>query len=262
MIEKLENAALSAALCYEKMPNQIRGSVIICAGGAYVWRSPREEWPVAHAFAEAGYQSYILQYSVGSEHAPLGLKPLRQLAWAVEAVRALEQDRSDFVAVCGFSAGGHLCSTLGVHWNDDSVFEKEKQPLIRPDGMILCYAATSLAGLEESEFARILYGTDERLRLYLDNIRHVSAASVPAFLWHTVPDELVECGMSLQFAQRLLLHRVFAELHLFPQGKHGLSLATPNVDDPPNSRYADEHVAAWLPLALQWLAQLKAVLGK
>ena len=260
MIETIVNEALDTQLLYEPMPNGAKGSVIICAGGAYVWLSDREEWPVARCYAMAGYQTYILKYST-SEKGPLGTLPLRQLAWAVKTVRARALDEKSFVAVCGFSAGGHLCASLGVHWQDAEVLPEANQALIRPDAMILCYAATGVQNfkrIDATEFRSRLYGGDEALGKYLDCVEHVSEKTPPAFLWHTAADDMVPVQMSLDFAQALLRSGVFTEFHLFPDGLHGLSIATPDVDDPPKGRYADAHTASWVPLSCQWLEKVAA----
>ncbi len=80
--------------------------VLICPGGAYRFVSSRESWPVAERFASAGWTPFILTYSVGEN---LQTKPLTEAAWAVRTVRELVPGA--FVAVCGFSAGGHLASS-------------------------------------------------------------------------------------------------------------------------------------------------------
>ena len=182
-----------------------------------------------------------------------------QLAWAVRTVREMLKDKSRFVAVCGFSAGGHLCATLGVHWNDSKVFTPEEQIQSRPDAMILCYAATNTKVFENTDMGEILYGKDKAMENYLNCVDLVSEQTVPAFLWHTVTDNMVPMQLSVDFAQQLLNNHVFTELHIFPDGLHGLSLATPNVDDPDKGRFADEHTAEWMRLSVQWMEKVKRI---
>ena len=64
MPKSIKNNELNAELLYEEMPYKIKGAVIICAGGAYVWLSPREEWPVANAYAAYGYQTFIVDFLI------------------------------------------------------------------------------------------------------------------------------------------------------------------------------------------------------
>ena len=258
MFEEIENKELGTKLLYQEMPYKTIGSIVICAGGAYVWLSDREEWPVANCYAIAGYQTYILKYTTGAEN-PVGTLPLRQLAWAVKTARERATDQNKFVAVCGFSAGGHLCATLGVHWNDGEKFSKEEQSLIRPDAMILGYAATNdmdFHGLDDSEFRKHLYGDDEIIRKYLNCVDHVTNQTPPSFVWHTIQDEMVPVQMSIDFVQKLVDNGVYTEFHLFPDGPHGLSVATPNVDDPPKNRFSDSHIAEWMSLSQQWLSKV------
>lgn len=257
MIESVKNLENGAELLYEKMPYKIKGSIIVCAGGGYVWLSPREEWPVARAFAAGGYQTYVLKYSVGTENAPLNTTPLEQLAWAVSTVRQMETS-SSFVGVCGFSAGGHVCASLGVHWDDPELFAENKA--CRPDAMILGYSATSVLDIDDEQFNHILYGNSETMKNYLQTGNYINALTPPAFIWHTISDKTVPVKMSIEFAEKLIACGVKTELHLFPTGSHGLSLATPDVDDPEKKRFADAHVAMWMPLCLQWLE--KEILGK
>ncbi|MDR2786136.1 MAG: alpha/beta hydrolase, partial [Treponema sp.] len=95
------------------------GSVIICPGGAYRFLSPREAEPVARRFLEKGWRPFILRYSVGEN---LGTLPLEEAARAVRLVREEAAGRKRPVVLCGFSAGGHLAASLGVHWNNAAVF--------------------------------------------------------------------------------------------------------------------------------------------
>lgn len=248
---------MGAKLAYEPMPGKVKGSVIICPGGGFSWLSPREEWPVARAFAHGGYQAYILKYKVGKEHAPLGVTPMVQLAWAVKCARSLNPG---LVAVCGFSAGGHVCSMLGVHWNDGRIIPKSEQAESRPDGLILGYPLTGLKGLLDDEIKKLLCKGKAECE-YMETSRYISENTPPVFLWHTACDEIVPAAMSLNFARELLEHKVPVELHLYPTGVHGLSLATPEVEECEKQRYADRQIASWFPAALRWLERLQGKKG-
>lgn len=221
-----------------RQTNASRGTVIICPGGGYEWLSPREAEPVAAAFGAAGWNPAILHYTVGRN---LGALPLRQLGESVGLVRDRGGDRP--VIVCGFSAGGHLAASLGVHWR--------KMGFQRPDGLILCYPVITAGKYRHEESIRNLAGEGDPAFFGLEC--HVTSDMPPAFLWHTVTDTTVPVQNSLLMADAMARAGLPCELIIYPRGVHGLSLATPEVEEPEKQRYADAHIAGWFPQCLDWL---------
>ena len=224
------------------------GTVIICPGGAYRSLSEREAGPVAEAFRSAGWSAEVLYYTVRTteEQPVLGLVPVHQLSEAVAEVRREQPGKP--VIVCGFSAGAHLAATLGVHWADLA--------LQRPDAMILSYPViTAKEGFLNEESFRNLTGNENRAYFSLEE--HVSGNTPPAFLWHTAADTSVPVENSLFFSRALSREKIPFELHIYPNGVHGLSLATPEVEQPEKNRCPDPHVAGWFPACAEWLAGLK-----
>lgn len=252
--EKRISCPFSGAYITYQTAEACKGVVIVCPGGGYEWLSPRESKPVAEAFAAKGYQSLILYYSV--ETVPLGKLPLQELAWAVRAARhtAAWQDKPLFV--CGFSAGAHLAASLGVHWQDEALFpvqaEREAQ---KPDGLILSYPVISAGAYAHQGSIARLTGGDAALSAYFCLEKQVTAQTPPTFLWHTADDESVPVQNSLLFYNALLQAGIKSELHIFPTGAHGLSLATPEVQQPEKRRLADPHVAKWFDLCAAWMQQ-------
>ncbi len=123
------NLPLGARLWIADAPKDPKGMILICPGGGYQWLSPREAQPVARAFAAAGWAAAVVYYTIREKpgQSPLGTLPVRQLG---EALQTMQQRFPALSAlVCGFSAGGHLAASLGVHWRELG--------LPRPDGMIL-----------------------------------------------------------------------------------------------------------------------------
>lgn len=219
-------------------PAAPKGVVIVCPGGGYEWLSPREAEPVAAAFADDGWISAILHYSVGHE---LGTVPLEQLG---AAVRQMRTDYPDLpVAVCGFSAGGHLAASLGVHW--------QTMGLARPDALVLCYPVITAGTYTHPASMRNLTGIQDPHFFSLEH--YVTRDMPPAFVWHTAADPEVPVQNSLLLADAMAEAGVPFELLIFPEGVHGLSLATPAVDEPEKNRFADAHVAGWFRLCLEWL---------
>lgn len=236
----------------------IKGNVIICPGGAYRWHSPREALPVAKAFAAQGWKPWILYYTVSVHGETLGTAPLCQAAGAVRRVRAASPGRP--VILCGFSAGGHVAASLGVHWNDECLFAGEDRSVIRPDGLILGYPVITAGKYAHRESMEMLAGPNPAAAEgnlagpgYYGLEAHVDAQTPPAFIWHTAGDSTVAVQNSLCFAESLAAKGVPFEMHIYPYGEHGLSLATMEVEEPEKHRYADAHVAGWFEQCVQWL---------
>ncbi|MGN0972822.1 MAG: alpha/beta hydrolase [Aristaeellaceae bacterium] len=224
-------------------PAQSKGVVLICPGGGYQWLSPREAAPVARAFTAGGWASAVLEYTVrADDRAPLlGKTPLLQLGEAAALLRARYPGLP--LAVCGFSAGGHLAASLGVHWKE--------LDLPRPDALVLSYPVITAGRFaHRGSFANL--ASEEDWAWYsLEN--QAGPHTPPTFCWHTMTDPEVPVENSLLFANALHQAGVPCELHLYPRGVHGLSLATPEVEEPEKNRLADAHIAGWLALCLDWL---------
>ncbi len=226
--------------------HRVRPAMVICAGGAYAWLSPREEDPPALEFLSMGYQAFIVRYSCGEEAG--GYKPLRQLAQAVKHIREHAEEwhiDPGKVAVMGFSAGGHLVASLGALWNDP---ELALPPESRPDALVLCYPVIATKGeYIHAESAQWVSGGDDAVRDKLHLWDGVTSDFPPTFLWHGGKDDAVPPENSLFLAVKLRGVGVPVEYHLFETGAHGISTCTREVETP------DEVCRAWLPLCKTWL---------
>ena len=222
------NGILEEAEGMEAFWNQDwKGSVIICPGGGYQWLSPREGEPVAKAFAALGWKPWILYYSVAGPGEVLGTEPVKQAAEAVKMVRMWETEKPVFL--CGFSAGGHVAASLGVLWNEPEIFSKDQAESIRPDGLILGYPVISAGEWAHRGSFEMLAGDDLEKQQFFSLENHVDQEIPPVFLWY----------------------------HVYPFGKHGLSLATDEVAEPDKERFADPHVAGWIKLCGEWMDEMK-----
>jgi len=225
--------------------HRLRPALVICAGGAYRWRSPREKDPVALEFLSMGYQVFLLEYSCGE--AASDYRPLRELARTVELLRQNAETwhiDPTKLAVMGFSAGGHLAASLGALWNDP---ELALPPACRPDALVLCYPVISTGEFCHPESVRWVTGGDEGLRRKLHLPDRVTERFPPTFLWHGGQDESVPPENSLLLALALRRCRVPFEYHLFETGVHGISTCTQEVETP------DPVCRAWVGLCKTWL---------
>lgn len=200
-------------------------AVLILPGGGYGHISPRESEPVALRFLARGWTAFVLDYSC----APLAFPT--QLREAAMAMRLIREEAARFecdthmVTAVGFSAGGHLCGTLGTMWDDPLLSDIGPVPLLRPDALGLCYpVAVSSGRTHEGSFEAISHGDPAlRSRLSLDKL--VRSDMPPVFLWHTRDDQSVPCRNSLVLAQALEEAGVDFSLHVYRHGQHGASTA-------------------------------------
>ena len=226
----------------------VRPAVLICPGGAYRFCSARERDPAAMPFFTEGYNVFLLEYSCAPDAG--GCRPLREVAEALRTVRrragewGIEPDR---IALLGFSAGGHLAASLGVHWNHPELKLGEDS---RPDALILCYPVITTGEFAHRESADNVTGGDPALAELFSLEHHAGAQVPPTFLWHTVDDPSVPVENSMLFAAALQRSGVPFECHLFAHGEHGISACTVEVETP------NAACAAWIPLCLTWLNTL------
>ena len=251
-----QSAALKGYLVEEEdyCPGRKNPAVIICPGGGYTFLSSREGEPIAREFLATGISSFILSYTC----APEGRFPL-QLLQAAAAVKLLRERGAEWkldperIFLCGFSAGGHLCGCLGAFWDRPWMAELGFPGRShRPDGLLLCYPV--LAGGEfahEDSFRALLGDQDSpELRELVSLENQVTSRMPPAFLWHTFEDQRVPVRGVLRFAQAVCKADVPLELHLYPKGIHGLSLANGLVSGP--DRIIPK-VQSWMGLAKAWI---------
>ena len=213
-----------------------RGLVVVCPGGGYYARATQEEKPIARMFNRMGLHAAVVHYRVRPDYHPA---PLMDAARAVRIVRRNARRWKvdpDQVAICGFSAGGHLAASLGVHYGKApaGVNDVISRQSCRPDAMVICYAVIS-SRFNRGCFVNLLGSKPSRAMMEMMSLeRHVGPHTPPAFIWHTVEDQMVPVAQATMFADALRGRRIPHELHLFPKGRHGMGLAK---DDP--------HVASW-----------------
>lgn len=236
-----------------------RPAVVLCAGGAYAFRSFREAEPIALQLMAADVCVFMLEYAVAPARYPTALT---QLAAAVQYVRKHAQKyhvKSDKIVVMGFSAGGHLAASLGVRWNEAFLAKslKAHPSQLRPNGMILCYPVITGGTFTHEGSMKNLTGEEDADKWECQSLEQlVSSDTPPVFLWHTYSDPSVPVENSMLFFSALRKHGVNAELHIYPKGGHGLSLCNSLTSAPNNPESIQPAAENWLSMAIRWLKDL------
>jgi acetyl esterase/lipase len=195
-----------------------------------------------------GVTAFILKYRLGPRyHHPIELGDAQR---AIRTVRAKAQTFGvlpDRIGMMGFSAGGHLTSTAGTHFDagKPDAADPIERASSRPDFMILAYPVISFdAAIKHAGSERNLLGEnpDPTLVAELSNELHVTAQTPPTFLFHTTNDSGVPVENSVRFYLALVKANVPAEMHLFENGPHGVGLAL-----------GDPALSAWPTLLANWM---------
>jgi acetyl esterase/lipase len=220
-------------ICLPDKEKAAGSAVVVCPGGGYGGLAVGHEGhDIARWFNELGVAALILEY----RHRGRGYghpAPLQDVQRAIRTARARAGEfgvAADKIGVMGFSAGGHLASTAGTHFDKGNPEAKDpiERVSCRPDFMILCYAVIALdEPYTHRGSQRNLLGEnpDPALVRSLSNEKQVTADTPPTFLFHTDEDTAVPPENSIHFYLALRRAKVPAELHVFRTGRHGLGLA-------------------------------------
>lgn len=209
-----------------------RPCLLVVPGGGYCVVSPTEGELVAKSFYENGYNAFVLVYTTNLLMTdPLKLQPLQDISRAVRILRIhAEQYRisADQLAICGFSAGAHLCGSLCVHYADVQDEDIEYNAVSnRPDAAILSYPVITSGEYAHGGSFDALLGkkADKKEWEYMSLEKHVTKDTPPCFLWQTATDESVPVENSYLFAEACKKAGVSYAHHVFSEGMHGLSIA-------------------------------------
>jgi len=220
-IEQSPEQAEPSLTAYEVEGARI--AVVVCPGGGYVCKADHEGGPVAERLNAGGIAGYVLDYRVHPCHR---LAPLSDALRAIRTVRAMGYK---YVGILGFSAGGNLTCSAATHYdagNADSDDPIERLSS-RPDFFVPCYAVVSFTQYPHiGSVAALLGETDDHVqRRFFSAELNVTADTPPAFIWHTANDDLVPVENSLMLSGALSRAGVPFELHVYPDGPHGIGLA-------------------------------------
>ncbi len=214
-----------------------RPCMLVVPGGGYCLVSPTEAEIVALNFYEKGYNAFVCTYTTNRlMMEPLKKQPMKDLSRAIRYIRKNASEfniKPDKITLCGFSAGGHLCGSICVHYEDI----EDSNPTYaavsnRPDAAILSYPViTSGEKAHKDSFIALLGAdaTQEEMN-YMSLERYVTKNTPPCFLWHTATDELVPVENSLLLAKACKGNGVSYALQKYAKRRSGnLAGACPYV---------------------------------
>lgn len=225
-------------------------AIIIFPGGSYAGlANAHEGMDVAKAFSNIGVTAFLVKYRLPTDEIMIDktIGPLQDAQRAIQIVRqgaakwGVDPNR---VGIIGFSAGGHLASTTGTHF-DKVVIENKENTSVRPDFMMLIYPVISFGPKGHVGSRENLVGknpSQATIDLY-SNDKQVTANTPPTFLIHAEDDTVVPVENSLMMYEALLNAKVKTEMHLFQAGGHGFGM--------PNSTTKEK----WFDWAAAWMDQ-------
>jgi acetyl esterase/lipase len=216
---------------YLPAQNPTRTAVIVCPGGGYQHLSMTNEGSlIAQWLNERGVAAFVLVYRLGPRYR--NPAPLLDAQRAIRYVRAhAAEDGVDVnhIGIWGFSAGGHLASTAGTHFDagNPAAADPIERMSSRPDFMVLAYPVISMQpGIAHAGSLHMLLGDSPNpiLEDELSTETQVTPQTPPAFIYATTTDQTVPVMNSVLFYEACLRAGVPAELHIFEQGRHGSGL--------------------------------------
>lgn len=241
-------------------PDRKFPAMVVLPGGGYHFTSDTEAEPIALRFLSAGFAVFVLRYSVAPATYP---QALCEAAQTIATVRARAEEfciDPHKVAVCGFSAGGHLTASISNLYGSEDVLSVlgGKAEDYRPDAHVLSYPVISFTRPHLGSFQNLL-GADfsEERALALSMEKHVTENTPPAFLWSTTNDRSVPVQNTYLYALALAEHGVPSEVHVYPDGVHGLSLA--NWVSNKTEKKHNPIASAWIGEAIRWLYDVLAI---
>lgn len=223
-------------------------AIVVLPGGGYSRLSDvKEGSQVAEWLNSHGIAAFVLKYRLGMRYQQPN--QLLDAARAVRTVRARAKEwnlDANRVGILGFSAGGHLASTLSTHFDSGKPDANDRIERVssRPDLQILIYPVITMGEFTHGGSKKNLLGENpsaDSIKLYSNELQ-VTKETPPAFLVHTMTDTAVPVENSLLFVSALRKSNVPFEFHLYEQGPHGFGLAPTN---PILASWADR-CADWL----------------
>ena len=223
-------------------------AVIVFPGGGYINLTVTYEGEdIAKAFNKIGVTAFVVKYRLPSDEIMVDktIGPLQDAQRAIQIVRERASEwgvRPDKIGIIGFSAGGHLASTLATHFKK-AVIANDKNISLRPDFAMLIYPVITFGPFAHAGSRENLIGknpSQELVDLY-SNEKQITPDTPPCFLIHAEDDDTVPVQNALLFYDALVKNKVKAEMHIFEEGGHGFGMNNPKNKD------------KWFDWAANWL---------
>ncbi|MEO6314752.1 MAG: alpha/beta hydrolase [Chitinophagaceae bacterium] len=239
-IQRISKVSEPVLLAFFPPKDKANGTaVIICPGGGYgILAASHEGTDVARVFNEWGITAFVLKYRLPDDSI-MEQKEIGPLQDAQRAIQLVRMDAkkwgiaTDKIGIMGFSAGGHLASTAGTHFNKP-VIATVPNVSLRPDFMILLYPVISFTdSLAHMGSRENLIGKNapaEKINYYSNELQ-VTKQTPPAFLVHAKDDGGVKVQNSIVFYDALQKNGIPAEIHLYEKGGHGFGMNNKTSDD-------------------------------
>ncbi|WP_461637038.1 alpha/beta hydrolase [Labilibaculum euxinus] len=234
-------------------------AVVICPGGAYVGMAVKHEGSqVAKWLNSLGVTAFVLKYRLPDDSIMKNkaVAPLQDGQRAIRIVRSHAKEwgiNPQKIGIMGFSAGGHMASTLSTHYNE-KVYESDDLTSARPDFSLLIYPVISMEkGITHWGSRVNLLGdnpTPEQVK-HFSNELQVNSETPPAFMVHSLDDGAVPVQNSINYALALQKFKIPCELHLYQTGGHGYGMG--------NSTNTE---STWTEACRKWLEMKGLLLSK
>jgi acetyl esterase/lipase len=256
LYKKVSHPEISVYLPTKQLANG--QAVIICPGGGYVQLSvDLEGTDIAGYLNSIGVAAIVLKYRLPSPETNLvpSKAPLMDAQRAMRIVRSNAKKwniNPNQIGIMGFSAGGHLASTLGTHFDygNKNATDTVEQKSCRPDFMILGYPVVSFMDTTvRTKTRKMLMGEklSPEIMLEYSNELHVSDDTPPAFFIHADNDKGVSTANTFILYRALKKHKIPCEIHILSEGGHGFGLGS-----------NDKHVNGWVESLKLWLESIRA----
>lgn len=231
-------------------------AIVICPGGGYsVLSYDLEGIDIAKYWNSKGIVAVVLKYRLPSallQESPNEV-PLKDVQRAMRIVRHNAKDwnvNPNLIGVMGFSAGGHLASSVSTHFDggNPSATDPIERESCRPDFSLLIYPVITMTGdFQHVGSRKNLVGEDQQLMKYFSSELQVTPETPPAILIHASDDRTVPVENSIVYYRQLVKNNIPASLHIYSKGGHGFSLAV-----------RDSYLSDWTERCYQWIKWLES----
>lgn len=247
--DKEHNAGIPKLEAFALEDGKKHSCILVIPGGGYDHLSNHEGANVAEELNKQGISAFVLYYRVAPYSHPIFMYDVKRAMRYIRFNADKYNIDANKIGVMGFSAGGHLACSLAEHYDEFEYSHRDEADSVsaRPDFVCLSYPVISFEKpISHMRSGDNFVAENKAMKKYFNCEDNVRADMPPVFIWHTFSDGSVDCRNSLELAGALKANNVRFELHIFPDGKHGLDLAK-----------QVEGTDQWFGLFINWLRREK-----